>query len=161
MAKIKDVYDWRNGHGSRSDSYRFTVETLNDPLYKSLVELTKNQNKIWRSNCIKLRRVSKYCQPRKVAAMPRGPRVDAVIREHGKEFVESNVYRRRMFDQNLPKKYATSFDVYVQTDNEQWRKMNDWVNSKIKDRKTWLKIQRLKREITDLEYYDHILPRKM
>jgi len=156
MAIIKDIYD-SNDRSSRTDSYRFTVENLDDPLYTSLVSLNKKQNKVWRINCIEHRHINKYCYPHKVVSMPRGPRVSSVIKRYGKAFVEQNPFRRRMFDQNLPKEYATSFDVYVQKDHYQWHRMEDWIKSKIKDRKTYLKIQSLKDKISELEYYDQVL----
>ena len=45
MAIIKDIYDADTTGQSRSLSYRFTVDNLDDPLLLSLIELNKKQNK--------------------------------------------------------------------------------------------------------------------
>jgi len=155
MATIKDIYDADTTGQSRSLNYRFTVDSLDDPLLLSLIELNKKQNKVWRNNCIKSRTISKSVYPHKVVTMSRGPRVAAVKRHLGINKLNDRI--RRMFDQNLPRKYATSFDVYVQPDNAQWHKMNDWIESKIKDRKNWLKIKKLENDIFNIEYMDSIV----
>ena len=59
MAIIKDIYDADTTGQSRSLSYRFTVDNLDDPLLLSLIELNKKQNKVWRNNCIRYRNISK------------------------------------------------------------------------------------------------------
>ena len=83
MATIKDIYDADTTGQSRSLNYRFTVDSLDDPLLLSLIELNKKQNKVWRNNCIRSRTISKSVYPHKVVTMSRGPRVAAVKRHLG------------------------------------------------------------------------------
>lgn len=156
MAIIKDVYDAKPGN-SRSNTYRFTVDNLDDPLYGQLKALIKKQNKNWRDMCIQSRSINQYVYPQKVTNMPRGPRVASVIEKYGKSFVEENPFRRRIFDQNLPKEFATSFDIYVSKDTSQFQKMKSWIDSNIKCRKNWLKIKKLEQAIFDIEYIDNIV----
>jgi len=156
MAIIKNVYDSDTG-STRSNTYRFTVENLLDPMFLSLVKLNKDQNKVWRRNVIRARQVNELYYPHKVTSMTRGPRVDAAIQKYGKKYIKDNPRMRRVFDQNLPTEFATSFDIYVMKDHIQFRKMKEWIDSNIRDRKNWLKIEKLKRDIDNIEYYDQIL----
>jgi len=80
-----------------STAYRFTVDSKDDPTLKHLRSLIKENNKLAKS-------FPKTHPHLTLRLFARGERV---------KWATKNGHSRRAYDQYLPHKYGTSFDVYV------------------------------------------------
>ena len=138
--------DRREGY-YRSDAYRGTVLSKRDPSLRQLKADVQARNKHARKYIkdyfAKYGKMPKFMGIERVQLMARGPRTKHAIHDYGMP---------RAYDQNLPHKYATHYDVYVRRDSyaewlldyqlernltpSQWRLIR-----KLEDKEMWLSVE--------------------
>ena len=106
-----------NGDEFRSVDYRGTVKSKHDPDLLAIKEnvraINKHRRAVIKQHFDRLCEMPRYCSLMRVQLMARGPRTIPALTEG---------YSPRSFDQSLPHKYATHFDVYVREDTyAMWR----------------------------------------
>ena len=110
----------------RTGDYIGTVTSKDDPMLLAIKADMRDRNKIarkWRRNSYK--RTGKHYDAvriERIQLMARGPRTKHALDDYGS---------RRAYDQNLPHRYATHFDVYKRPDtNAEYHDRvmieNDW-----------------------------------
>ena len=135
---------------ARTTNYIFTVKDKKDPDLLALKENIIRHNK---GNRNYVREVAKkygrdralqymnHSKLQRVSLMARGPRTVPALKDG---------FHRRSYDQSLPHKYATHFDVYIHTDSYSQFKLNEQIKLNITPGEQ-NKIDRLQREIWKLE----------
>lgn len=103
-------YKFNKDGSLRTEDYKFTVYSLDDPALKQLREVVADHNKETRARCRRNKfNTGQYIanQLMRVRIMPRGPRVEAAWDDYKS---------RRAYDSYLPMRHGESFDVYVGRD---------------------------------------------
>ena len=108
--KLSSMDDY--GSKLRTNNYRFTVTSRDDPHLAALRKEVKRNNKAMRALARQTGHEYYANYLKRVRLMPRGPRVEAAW---------SDYRSRRAYDSYLPMRHATHFDVYVQQDDKAYQ----------------------------------------
>ena len=99
-----------NGEKFRTDDYRGTITSLDDPQLKAIKDNVAAHNAHFRATSREYGR--KIGQLLRVRLMPRGPRAEAA---------KADYKWKRAYDSYLPQRHATHYDVYVGQDDHNQR----------------------------------------
>lgn len=103
-------YKFNKDGSLRTEDYKFTIYSLDDPALKQLREVVADHNKETRARCRRNKfGTGEYIanQLMRVRIMPRGKRVEAAWGDYKS---------RRAYDSYLPMRHGESFDIYVGRD---------------------------------------------